>query len=451
MKRIYRYIVRFIKTVSKFVDTFIINPIAKFFVKVIEFFSARKATKFEKFIISRNSLIIISLFFATLSFYMVEKKYVSVVDKSAEVLYNQKININYNEELYVIEGIPESVDVTLVGRKMDVYLAKQKPIDGVTLDLTGYTAGSYNVGFKYEQAVSSVDYKVDPSSVNIRIYDKISINKEVSTDIVHKDFLDSKLNIDGVMLNRDEVIVKGSAHRLQEVAIVKALIDMEKITNDKEGTTILKDVPLIAYDLKGNKLEVEIVPKVVDATVKISSPRKEVPLKLIAEGTLDGVAIKSLTANVSRVTIYGRQDIVDDIEFLPVNIDVNGVKEDKTYSINLTKPVGIRDIEAKSITVELKVDKIKSKDIKDVPVDAINLNPKYTAQVIGEENRTVTVIANGSSSIIDEIKSTDVTAFVDLEGLEPGEHSVAVKASGKDEKATYISRVKEIRIKITRK
>lgn len=451
MKRIYRYIVRFIKIISKFIDNFIINPIAKFFVKVMDFASSRKSSKFEKVFVSRNALIIISLFFAILSFYMVEKKYVSVIDKSAEVLYNQKININYNEELYVIEGIPESVDVTLVGRKMDVYLAKQKPIDGVTLDLTGYTTGSYNVGFKYEQAVSSVEYKVDPSSVNIRIYDKISINKEVSTDIIHKESLDSKLNIDGVMLNRDEVIVKGSSHKLAEVAIVKAMIDMEKISTDKEGTTLLKDVPLIAYDVKGNKVDVELVPKTVDATIKISSPRKEVPLKLIANGELDGVAIKTLTSNINNVVVYGRQEILDELEFLPVNIDVNGVKEDKTYSINLTKPVGIRDIEIKSITVELKVDKIKSRDIKDIPIDALNINTNYTAQVIGEQNRTVTVIVNGSESIINEIEPTEITAFVDLKGLEPGEHSVVVNVKGNDSRVTYISRVKEIKIKITRK
>lgn len=451
MKRIYRYLIRFFKGISNFFDAFIISPIAKIFVKIIDFFLNKKSSKFEKVMVSRNSLVIISLLFAVLSFYMVEKKYISVVDKSAEILYNQKVNINYNEELYVIEGIPESVDVTLVGRKMDVYLAKQKPIDGVTLDLTGYSVGSYNVTFKYEQAVSSVDYKVDPSSVNIRIYDKISINKEVSTDIIHKDYLDSKLNIEGVILNRDEVIVKGSAHKLQEVAIVKALIDMEKVKSDKEGTTVLKDVPLIAYDVKGNKLEVEIVPKVVDATVKITSPRKLVPLKLVAEGTLDGVAVKSLTSNVREVTIYGKQEIVDKIEFLEVKVDVNGVKDDKTYNINLTKPVGVRDIDIKSITVELKIDKIKSRDIKDIPIDAINLNPNYTAQVIGEDNRTVTVIVNGSGEIIEAIKSTDITAYVDLKGLEPGEHTVLVNAKGTDDRVTYLSRVKEIKIKIIKK
>ena len=40
---------------------------------------------------------------------------------------SSKTTVNYNEALYVVEGVPEEVDVTFVGRKMDVYLAKQYP------------------------------------------------------------------------------------------------------------------------------------------------------------------------------------------------------------------------------------------------------------------------------------------------------------------------------------
>ena len=46
--------------------------------------------------------------------------------------------------------------------------------------------------------IASVEYKVNPSTVNIRIYDKISVSKEISTDIIHKSSLDTKLNIENV-------------------------------------------------------------------------------------------------------------------------------------------------------------------------------------------------------------------------------------------------------------
>ncbi len=449
MKKISRVIINFFKLIIKFFDKWLITPITKFFINTTDFFNNR-GSRFEKFLINRQSLVIISLVFAVITFYVIDKKHISLIDNSAEVLYNQKVNVNYNEALYVVEGVPEEVDVTLVGRKMDVYLAKQYPFNGVTLDLTGYTPGSYSVGFKYEQAVTSVEYKVDPSSVNIRIYDKISVPKEISTDIIHKDNLDSKMTIESIALDRDDVIVMGASHRLQEVAIIKAIVDVDKLGSVKEGTQNLSEVPLIAYDDEGNKVDVEIVPSVVNATIKISSPSKEVPIRIVREGELEDVAIKSLTPSVSKVTIYGSQEALDKIESLPVVVDVTGVKENKTYSINLTKPTGVREIDIKTITVTLEVGSIVSRDITGIPIDAINIADGYSVQVIGEQNRTATVIVKGSEEVVNNIDANTIRAYVDLKNLTQGEHTVSVNVEGDDTTIQYSPRTKEIKVRITK-
>ena len=449
MKKIGSLIVRFFRAIIRFFDKWLITPITKLFVNISTFFTNR-SNKFEKFLVNRQTLIVLSLIFALITFYAVDKKHVSLIDNSAEVLYNQKVKVNYNEALYVVEGVPKEIDVTFVGRKMDVYLAKQYPLDGVTLDLTGYTPGSYSVGFKYEQAVPSVEYKIDPSSVNIRIYDKISVTKEVSTDVIHKDDLDSKLNIDNVILDRDNVIVKGASHRLSEVASVKALIDVNKLTNVSVGTTTLSDVPLIAYDDEGNKVDVEIVPATVNASLKITSPSKEIPIKLVIKGELEGVAIKSLTPSANSVVVYGYQDTIDSIESFPVVIDVSGVKSNKTYSINLTKPTGIREISVKTLTVQLEVGDIVSRDITSIPINAANLESGYSVQVVGEQNRTVTVIVNGSEDAVNSVDASSIYAYVDLAGLGEGEHTVPVNVSGNDSIVTYVPRVKEIKVLISK-
>lgn len=450
MKKISRSIIRFFRPIVRFFDKWLITPITKFFVGVYDFFSSN-GSGIDKVLVNRQSLVVISLLFALITFYVIDQKHVTLIDNSAEILDNQKVSANYNEELYVVEGIPDTVDVTLVGRKTDVYLAKQYPMDGVRLDLTGYTPGTYAVNFKYEQAVSSVEYKINPSTVNIRIYDKVSITKEVSTDIIHKDDLDTRLNVDSIVLDRDNVIVKGATHQLEKVAIVKAIVDIDRISNVKVGSSTLEEVPLIAYDSDGNKLSLEIVPSTVKATIKITSPSKEVPIKLIASGDLEGVAIKSLTSSTSSVTVYGTQEAIDSIEYLPVTVDVNGVKEDKTYKINLSKPSGIREISVKTINVELKVDNIVSRDIESIPITTINLADGYRVQAIGEENRTVTVIVNGSKDVIDTLDSSMIEAYIDLAGLGVGEHSVEVKVKGDDTRLTYTPRVKEIKIKISKK
>ena len=256
---------------------------------------------------------------------------------------------------------------------------------------------------------------------------------------------------ESVVLDRDSVIVKGASHQLEKVAIVKAIIDVDNISNVSVGSTTLNDVSLIPYDSEGNKLDVEIVPSKVNATLKITSPSKEVPIKLIASGELDGVAIKSLTTSTTMVTVYGTEEAVNNLEYLPVTVDVSGVKEDKTYSINLTKPNGIREISVKTINVELKVDNIISKDIEGIPIDPINVGEGYKVQAIGEENRTVTVIVKGSQDVIDSLDSSMIEAYIDLSGLSIGEHSVEVQVKGEDSRLTYTPRIKEIKVKISQK
>ncbi len=450
MKKISRALKKFFKSIGSFFDKILITPITKFFMAIFRFFK-NNGTGIERILVNRQSLVVISLIFALVTFYAIDQKHITLIDNSAEVLYNREVKANYNEELYVVEGIPDTVDVTLVGRRWDVYLAKQYPVDGVTLDLTGYTPGSYSVAFKYEQKVSSIEYKVDPSIVNIRIYDKVSVSKELSTDVIHKDSLDSKLNIDSIVLERDNTIVKGASHELEEVAVVKAIVDIEKLSNAKEGATTLTEVPLIAYNSDGDKVDVEIVPSKVTATINITSPRKEIPIKLEADGKLDGVAIRNLSSQTKTITVYGNKEAIDKIEYLPVKVNVNGVKENRNYTINLTKPTGIRELSVKTIQVTLEVDAIVSKNIDNVNIDAINLADDLKVQAIGEENRAVTVIVNGSQSVIDLLDPTSIKAYIDLTGLTEGEHSVKVQVTGNDTRLTFTPRVKEIKVKISKK
>lgn len=449
MKKTNNIVIRFIRGIILFFDKWLITPITKLFMNVIEFFN-NNGKNFEKLITHRQSLVVISLLFALLAFYLIDQKHADLIDNSAEVLYGQKVTATYNEALYVVEGIPETTDVTLIGRKWDVYLAKQYPVDGVTLDLNGLGVGNHNVPFKYERAVSSVEYKIDPSFVNITIYDKISETRELSTDIIHKDNLDTKLNIDSVVLNRDNVIIKGAKHQLSEVAIIKAIVDIDNLTSTKVGSTTLLNVPLVAYDKNGNKVDVEIVPEKVDATVKITSPSKKIPIKLIAEGELDGKAIKSLTSTTSEVTVYGTQSVIDEIEYLPVIVDVDSVSEDREYTINLIKPSGIREISQKTVDVKLIVDDVSSVDVENVHIKTINLGDGLKAQALSEEDSVITVIVNGSASVIEKLDPSTISAYIDLKDLGVGEHEVEVKASGDDSKLVFVPRVKKIRVRISK-
>lgn len=441
--------IRIIKTIFRLFDRLIITPVTKLILLITDFFKDN-GHSFEKVLTNRQSLVIISLICALWTFFVVDNKFTTLISDSAEVLYGQSVKAIYNEEAFVVEGLPKTVDVTLIGRKWDVYLAKQYPAEEVTVDLSGLSTGQHRVNLKYKQSVSSVNYKLDTSSVTVTIYEKVSENRELTTDIIHKDKLNTKYNIDSVTLSRDNVIIKGAEYKLDEVASVKALIDIENISKPSVGSTTLSDVPLVAYDKDGGIIDVEIVPSKVEAIVKITSPSKKVPIRVIPEGTPEGKAVKTLTPSVEEVTIYGTEEALANIEYLPVTIDVSNVTTNKTYTVNLTKPTGIREISKKTVTISLVLDDVVSKEIKGKQIKTINLEPGYVAQAISAEHSSVDIIAKGSSSVLDNLDESTIVAYVDLTGLKEGEHEVSVQVRGEDTKLTYTPRVTKVKIRISK-
>lgn len=444
------------KKIILFFDKWLITPITKFILFITDFIK-NNGREIEKFINKKQTLIVLSLVFAFLVFFIVDQNSDTILNKSAEVLYNQPVTAEYNEEAYVIEGLPTSVDVTLIGRTSDLYLARQYTSNlSVSVDLRGLTPGSHKVKLNYTQglkALKSIDYKIDPSTANIVVYEKVSETRELDYDILHKDKLDTTLVLDSVDLSRNDVIIKGASYKLKQVATVKALVDIENISNPKAGTFTLKEIPLIAYDSDGKPVEgIEIVPTSINAQVKITSPSKEVPLQVIPSGEVAfGKSIKEFSTSIAKVTIYGDESVINAIESIPVKIDVTNLSSDKTFKVNIEKPAGVRNISSKTVTVKVSMDEVITKDFTDCNISIVNLNSNYKAYAVSKEDSSVTVVVKGSSDVVNALDPNTIQATVDLTGYGPGEYEVEVKVNGNDLKLTYESKTKKVKIKIEQK
>ena len=77
-------------------------------------------------------------------------------------MHKTVLNYIYNQEAYVVEGLPDEVDITLVGQKRHIFLAKQTPSKGVSVDLTGLKPGNHKVTLKYTQRLSILNLFISP-------------------------------------------------------------------------------------------------------------------------------------------------------------------------------------------------------------------------------------------------------------------------------------------------
>ena len=448
-------ITRFFKKIYKFIDKFIVVPISRAIYYLSKKFKKNQG-KLDKILNRPNFLIYLSLIIAVGLFLLIDSKVISLVETEAEVITNVPVVVNYNEEAYVVEGVPETVDITITGRKSDIYLAKQLGEYEVILDLSDYKPGDtpYKVYFTYSKSIDSLSYQLSPEYVQVTIKNKESQVKSIDYDLLNIDALDSRLSVESVTLNQSEVVVKGGSDALDAIASVKALIDLEEQEFTEAGTYDIDNIALVAYDSNGNRLDnVEIVPNTISATIVLDSYSKTVPLTVQTTGDLvTGKAIASILINNNSsysITIYGDEAELENIESIPVTIDVSGMGNEstRTYRVNIRRPIGVRDMSTDSVEItatfgdeEQKTITLTSNFAQRNIANGLTANP-----IAGQE---ISVQVKGVASVIENINAEDIQAYIDLEGLGAGDHEVEVQIDNTNPLVSYVVS-NTLRIRIT--
>lgn len=446
-------IAKIIKSISTFINKIIVTPVSKLVFKITNKFD-KNGKLFENWLSRSNTLLFISLVMAITIFIIIDQKIVNYSESSAEVLPAQNIEVLYDEDNYVVEGIPENVDITLIGNKADLYIAKQSPTSTVQIDLWGLKPGTHKVDIEYEQLGGSIKYNVNPSTATVIIYEKVSDTKTLSIDLLNQDALDQKYIIDSVDSATDSVVIKGANYKVEQVATVKALVDVKSLPKFELGSKITVSSTLKAYDESGNAIDVEISPSKVDVDLLISSPSKEVPIKIVSSGNvIYNMGISSFLINDNssgNITIYGTTEALSTIEYIPVNINVDGLTESTQFKIELEKPTGVKHMSTNTVTVDVNLSNdITNVDIEDVGISHINLGSGYGVAPVDIDS--ITVKLKGVSDVVKTLTQEDINAYVDLSGLGVGTHEVDIIVTGDDPRVEYLSSVLKMKVKIYQK
>lgn len=449
MSKIFKPFIKLGKLIYRIIDKIIVTPISRLIYKIGEI-SRENSGKLETILNRPNVLIYLSLLCAIVVFLLVDKQVISFTEKEAEIITDQKISVVYNQESYVVEGVPESVDITLIGNKSSIYLATQLGEHEVVLDLSKYSAGTYKVKLKYNHSIESVNYKLEPSTITVKISEKIGENRFLGYDLMNENKLDSKLSISNVELDTSEVLVRSSKEILSKVAVVKALIDASKVDLKESGDFEMEDITLVAYDESGNMLQnVEMVPSKVKAKVTVDSYHATKPVRVVTSGEMNnGKSIQNIQTSVSEVVLYGEKTIIDNIPYVEAEFSIDNLDGEKTKTINLTKPAGVRYMSETKTNVTISVGTEVSKTITGVEVHAENLNEKYSASAAPGESKTIDVIIKGVEENLADIDASKITAYVDLSNAKVGTYPMDVIVEIDDERIKVQPVKTQINIKV---
>lgn len=432
------------KKLYKGLDEAIITPISR---AVYFLFDKLKnnPVHLEKFLNRPIVLVYVSLALAVTVFFLVDSQVITLVETEAEILSNEPVNIIYNKEAYVVEGLVDHVDVILTGRKSSLYLAKQLGEHEVVLDLSDYTASDTpkRVALTYNQTVENINYKLDPAYATVVIKKKVSEQRSVSYELLNEEKLNERFSISNVTLDQSQVVVKGSEDTLAKIATVKALIDLSNNKFTEAITYDIDNIPMKAYDSNGNVLEgVEIVPTTISASISFSTYKATVPLVVSTTGDLvAGKAISSITINGKTnytVDIYGEKETIDKITSVPVSIDINGRGNGgaQTYTATINKPNGVRSISEKDVKIVVTFGEEKQKTIEITDIRPMNLGAGLN--VNRTDAQPISIQVKGVQSVIDTITPENISAYIDLSNYGVGTYNVDIHIDSTDSKVKYV-------------
>ena len=446
------------RKIAKAFDKFIVIPMTRLVLKITSIFS-KSGQKLENILARQTTLLFLSLFLAIGLFIAIDQKLLVLTNTSAEVFRDQKVEVLYDEERFVLTGVPETVDITLIGSKADLYIAKHSSSRQVKIDLLDIKEpGTYKVDIKYEKGLSSIEYSVNPSQVTVVAYLKESKNQTLSHKIVNADLLDSSYEISNVSLNMDKVVIRGADFQIAKVASVDALIDVDKLTNVSPGIHNLEDIILRAYDANGNVVDVEIhTMSKVTAKVEITSSSRTVPLNFVPVNEMPfGRAISSFTFSQDSVVVYGSAAILDELERngIDIKVDVSKLNVDTKTTIEIPLPPGVKKVSVNKVEIDIKVTEVATPITMTLKIDALNTPPGFIAGAASADDAEVLVDIKGARNIIINLRESEIQAYVDLSSYTtPGTYDVPIRirpTTANARLATFVPKKATVKIVLTK-
>ncbi len=316
---------------------------------------------------------------------------------------------NVSESVYEVEGLPETVDVIVRGESGDVQFASQQKASlQVLADLESFGEGTYEVTFQPVNFSDDVEVTIEPSKAVVSVKKKLANTFTIGHDYINTDKMDKSYSLSTPVFSQTEVIVKASEETLSQVAFVKALINLDGVKAD-----FVQECTLVAYDQSGDRIDVDILPKTVGATVEVTQPSKEVPIVIKSTGVMsDEYAIESYELDNETMTIYATEEVLDTIEEVVIEVPVNKITTDTVITMPIMLPPGVTSGSISKVSIILKVGKSEEVTLENVKVTPINVNSNFVVSFV-EEN-SIDVLVNASKNIIDFISATDLDIVIDL-------------------------------------
>lgn len=349
-----------------------------------------------------------------------------------ELIANIPVVQIYDKENYVVEGLPAFANLTLFGDTTDIEIVKSLKQYQIEIDLSELGPGNHSVEPRVKNIETGVTTSVDPQQVQVTITPKVTKQANLSYELINEAKLNQDYLVRNVKISQDTVVMKGSQANIDRVAIVQALVD---IANLELGSFSGK-AQLVAFDDRGNKLDVSMEPRTVDVSAEVVEYSRIIPLDPVFSGLLpDQQAVKSYRFSKTAVLVYGPRNVLNTLTSIRVPINYANVTAGEEQTIEIPLPAGVKSLDPSTVQFSLEYGALTTSTIPNVAINAQNLGTTYQINTDKQTQISADVKVSGTSELIKALNANQLTLSVNLQGLGVGTHEVPIQIDG----PTYLS------------
>lgn len=373
----------------------------------------------------------------------VDSRFIPASSEEFQTLENVDVDIRIDSDRFVVSGVPEFVTVTLQGPHSVVTpIAKQLNFD-VFVDVRDLGEGEHTVSIQHERIPEELDVYIEPNEVDITIEERATEELEVTVEYMNMDEMPIGAELGEVTINPEVVTVTSSRSVIDQIGMAKVYVDVSGLTESISN----REVPIVIYDTQGNSLNVNTDPEKASISVDVSNPSKEASIQVETVNDLpDGFTLLQTTPEITEVKVFGTSEVLEGIDQINTEeIDLSDMKETGTVEIALKAPDGTK-LDVETIEVEVELEQTKTiEDTFDIEVENETKNQKVTFKDKKDKKTRIKVVGNEKD--VKELNDKDFRVYIDVKGLDEGEHEVPVLVEGPDT-VTYTTELEKVTIQI---
>ena len=229
---------------------------------------------FDRIVYSKKSSVIVSLvaavmFCITVNYEEISFEFFNREDATLNVP-GVKIDVKIDSDVYQVNGLPQTVDLTLTGSPADIQTFRNNNTAVVEADLRKFKEGENVVPLTVKNIPPKLKVDVSPQNVTVKIEQKKTKSFLIRSELL----LGAGQKLDDFEIadiSAETVTVKATQDKLNSIRKISAIVDATGRNSDFETSALL-----VAYDGSGDKVDVQIEPSKVMVKVVKKENKKEV-------------------------------------------------------------------------------------------------------------------------------------------------------------------------------